>query len=56
MLAEDFVNVTQWGIGAGIVVNTSLGLLSVSTSVGKVFPGSFDLRAVKLHIGYINYF
>ena len=47
---------TLWGIGSGLVFDTSSGLLSLSAAVGKIFPGSFNLRNVKVHIGYINYF
>lgn len=47
---------TFWGIGSGLVFDTSSGLLSLSAAVGKIFPGSFNLRNVKVHIGYINYF
>ncbi len=45
-----------WSIGAGLVFDTSLGLLSVSSSIGRRFPEGFDFKAVKLHVGYINYF
>lgn len=47
---------TCWGIGSGLVFDTSLGLLSLSAAVGKIFPDPFNLRNVKLHLGYINYF
>lgn len=47
---------TFWGIGSGLVFDTSLGLLSLSAAVGKIFPDPFNLRNVKLHLGYINYF
>jgi outer membrane protein assembly factor BamA len=45
-----------WSFGGGMVFNTSLGLLSVSTSVGRKLPDGFDFRAVKLHVGYVSYF
>lgn len=47
---------TYWGIGTGLVFNTSLGLLSLSVASGRILPDPFDLRNVKLHIGYVNYF
>lgn len=45
-----------WSFGAGMVFNTSLGLLSVSSSAGRKFPDGFDLRGIKLHVGYVSYF
>lgn len=47
---------TFWGIGSGLVFDTSLGLLSLSAAAGKIFPDPFNLRNIKLHLGYINYF
>ena len=53
---EKFKTSTFLSLGAGLAVDTSLGVLSVASSVGRRYPAGFDFRAVKLHIGYLNYF
>lgn len=53
---KQFTYRTFWGVGSGLVFDTNSGLLSLSAAVGKIFPGAFNFRNVKLHIGYINYF
>jgi outer membrane protein assembly factor BamA len=54
--SDQYMRNIYWSLGAGIVFDTSLGLFSVSTSAGRKFPDSFDLRDLKLHVGYISYF
>ncbi|HNT22380.1 MAG TPA: BamA/TamA family outer membrane protein, partial [Saprospiraceae bacterium] len=53
---EQYQNAVFWGLGAGLTFNTSLGNLSVSAAAGRRFPASFDLRGIKLHIGYLTVF
>lgn len=53
---DHYVNQSYLSMGVGMVVNTSLGLLSLTTSAGNQLPNGFDLSRVKVHIGYINYF
>lgn len=55
-ITDQYFRNTYWSLGAGIVFDTSLGLFSVSSSAGRRFPESFDLRSLKLHVGYISYF
>jgi outer membrane protein assembly factor BamA len=45
------------GLGAGIVFESKAGLFGVSGAVGRTDTGDpFDLRAVKVHLGYVNLF
>ena len=53
---EQYRNTMFWGLGAGLTFNTSLGNLSVSAAAGRRFPAPFDLRGIKLHIGYLTVF
>lgn len=55
-LNDNFKTSPFLSLGAGLAVDTSLGILSVTSSVGRSYPAGFDFRAVKLHVGYINYF
>ena len=55
-LTDNFKTSNFLSFGAGLAVDTSLGILSVATSIGRHYPAGFDFRAVKLHVGYINYF
>lgn len=55
-LNNQFTTSNFLSLGAGLAVDTSLGILSVATSIGRHYPEGFDSRAVKLHVGYINYF
>ncbi len=53
---DQFRYATFWGLGAGLTFNTSLGNLSVSVAAGRRYPDAFDLRGIKLHIGYLTVF
>ena len=53
---EKFKTSNFLSLGAGLAVDTSLGILSVASSVGRRYPTGFDFRVVKLHVGYVNYF
>lgn len=45
------------GLGAGMVFESQAGLFGVSGAVGRNDTGDpFDLRAVKVHLGYVNLF
>jgi outer membrane protein assembly factor BamA len=45
------------GLGAGIVFESQAGLFGVSGAVGRLDNGDpFDLRSVKVHLGYVNLF
>ncbi|MEO5583297.1 MAG: hypothetical protein ABIR66_11435, partial [Saprospiraceae bacterium] len=55
-ITDQYIRNVYWSLGAGIVFDTSLGLFSVSSSAGRKFPTSFDLRSIKLHVGYLSYF
>ncbi len=46
-----------FGLGAGMVFESQAGLFGVSGAVGRNDTGDpFDLRAVKVHLGYVNLF
>ena len=53
---DQYQYTTFWGLGAGLTFNTSLGNLSISAAAGRRFPDPFDLRGIKLHIGYLTVF
>lgn len=44
------------GIGAGMQIETAIGILQLNYAVGAQNQGGFDLRASKVHFGLINYF
>jgi len=45
------------GLGAGIVFESQAGLFGISGAVGRLDNGDpFDLRSVKVHLGYVNLF
>lgn len=49
---EVFKNTAFVSMGAGLAINTPMGLLSIATSIGNRLPEGFNWRAFKVHIGY----
>jgi outer membrane protein assembly factor BamA len=47
---------TPIGIGTGISFETSSGIFTINYAVGKQFNNPIDLRAAKVHFGFINFF
>tara|TARA_B100001109_G_C18864511_1_gene476224 strand:- start:6981 stop:8735 length:1755 start_codon:yes stop_codon:yes gene_type:complete len=52
----DYYNDTPLGIGAGISFETNAGIFTFNYAVGKQFDNPIDLRAAKIHFGFINFF
>ena len=44
------------GFGAGITFETKAGIFGVNYALGKAPGNPVDLRAAKIHFGYLNYF
>lgn len=51
-----FISDFPYGFGAGIDFETKAGIFSVNYALGKQFNNPIDLRAAKIHFGYINRF
>lgn len=43
-------------LGTGFNLQTKNGVFSISYAIGKTASNPFDLRAAKIHMGYISYF
>lgn len=52
----NYVSDTPFGIGAGISFETAAGIFTFNYAVGKQFNNPIDLRAAKIHFGFINFF
>lgn len=51
-----FISDFPYGFGAGIDFETKAGIFTVNYGLGKQFNNPIDLRAAKIHFGYINRF
>lgn len=47
---------TPIGFGAGLSFETKAGIFTINYAVGKQFDNPIDLRAAKVHFGFINFF
>jgi outer membrane protein assembly factor BamA len=52
----EYVSDTPWGIGAGISFETAAGIFTFNYAIGRQFNNPFDIRAAKIHFGFINFF
>ncbi|MFT6167293.1 MAG: outer membrane protein assembly factor BamA [Vicingaceae bacterium] len=52
----EYVNDTPIGIGAGVSFETKAGIFTFNYAVGSQFDNPVDLRAAKIHFGFINFF
>ena len=50
------VNDTPYGIGAGITIETKVGLFGVTLAAGSQQHNGLDFRNIKTHFGYVSYF
>jgi hemolysin activation/secretion protein len=52
------VNVTNilWGTGLGATIDTKAGIFNVAFAVGKREELPVNLRQLKIHFGYLNFF
>jgi outer membrane protein assembly factor BamA len=44
------------GIGLGMAFETKAGIFNISYAIGKQGSNSFEFRAAKIHLGYVNFF
>ncbi len=44
------------GLGAGINFQTGAGIFSINYAIGKQFNNPIDVRAAKIHFGFVNFF
>ena len=49
-------NDTPYGIGAGITIETKVGLFGVTLAAGSQQHNGIDFRNIKTHFGYVSYF
>lgn len=47
---------TPFGFGTGISFDTKIGIFSLSYAIGKQFNNPIQIRAAKIHFGFVNYF
>lgn len=52
----EYVSDTPVGLGAGISFETAAGIFTFNYAVGRQFGNPIDLRAAKIHFGFINFF
>ncbi len=45
-----------FGFGIGMTFDTKAGLFGISYAIGKQLSNPIDMRAAKVHFGYVNYF
>ena len=56
-ISQDIRNFDQpLGFGAGISFETGVGVFGVSYAVGRQQGNPIDVRAAKIHFGYVSYF
>jgi len=51
-----YLNDTPIGVGAGISFETKAGIFTFNYAVGSQFGNPVDVRAAKIHFGFINFF
>jgi outer membrane protein assembly factor BamA len=44
------------GLGAGINFQTGAGIFSINYAIGQQFNNPIDIRAAKIHFGFVNFF
>lgn len=47
---------TPFGFGAGVTLETKIGLFGLSYALGKQLDNKIEIKNSKIHFGYINYF
>lgn len=52
----EYIKDTPLGIGAGVSFETKAGIFTFNYAVGSQFGNPVDLRAAKIHFGFINFF
>ena len=52
----EYINDTPIGVGAGVSFETKAGIFTFNYAVGSQFGNPVDLRAAKIHFGFINFF
>jgi hemolysin activation/secretion protein len=53
---SEYIYDTPLGIGAGISFETKAGIFTFNYAVGSQFGNPIDVRAAKIHFGFINFF
>lgn len=53
---EEYYNDFPYGFGAGLTFDSQAGMFTVSYALGSQQGNPIDLRAAKIHFGYVNYF
>jgi outer membrane protein assembly factor BamA len=53
---DKYISDTPFGLGAGISFETNAGIFTINYAIGKQFNNPFELRAAKVHFGFINFF
>ncbi|KAA3650527.1 MAG: hypothetical protein DWP98_04790 [Bacteroidetes bacterium] len=53
---NNFISDTPIGFGAGVSFETNAGIFTINYAVGKQFDNPIDIRAAKVHFGFINFF
>jgi len=51
-ITEDF----PWGFGIGADFETNAGIFTISYALGKQFDNPIEIRAAKIHVGYVSRF
>lgn len=54
--ANEYINDTPYGIGAGISFETNAGIFTFNYAVGKQFDNPIEFQAAKIHFGFVNFF
>ena len=52
----EYINDNPIGVGAGVSFETKAGIFTFNYAVGSQFGNPVDLRAAKIHFGFINFF
>jgi outer membrane protein assembly factor BamA len=50
------INYTYFGTGLGLAFETKTGIFNIAFAVGKRNDTNLNLRQMKIHIGFVNYF
>mgnify|MGYP003751758535 CR=1 FL=1 len=52
----EYISDTPVGVGAGVSFETKAGIFTFNYAVGSQFGNPIDVRAAKIHFGFINFF
>ena len=52
----EYISDTPVGVGAGVSFETKAGIFTFNYAVGSQFGNPIDIRAAKIHFGFINFF